>query len=667
MNFRHLELVRTIKDKCRTCYTCVRNCPAKAIRIFDGQAEVIGDRCIGCGNCVRVCTQNAKEVISCSETAERLLENRNIRTAALVAPSFPAEFNDFGHEVFVGMLRKLGFDLVIEVAFAADVVAEKYREIYEKGELNPCIEASCPGIVSYIEKYHPTLIKNLGPIVSPMTASSRIVDKLYGKGIRKIFIGPCIAKKGEASDPDTGISCSILFSELRTMFNRKNIYADNIEESDFDQPHGAMGRIYALNHGFLQTAGIDESLLRSDVISAAGQSNFVEAIREFEQGNLDVKLLEILCCQGCVMGAGFTNSSPLFHRNARVSEYAKKRQESFDEDVWKSYVEMVKDLDYSRKYDEDDSRLESPNEEQLRAILDSMGKMGPEDELNCMACGYETCVEHAAAIHKGLAEREMCLPYVIERLKNTVTELEFSSTELANTQRALMHSERLASMGQLAAGIAHEVNNPLGVILLYSHLLLEKVESIGNKEELQMIVQQTERCKRIVSGLLNFARQNKVARQPVHILKLCTEVTESLHVPDNIKVVVTQACSDPVAEVDRDQIAQVITNLITNSIDAMSDGGEILIRMEGTEQSVKIIFRDTGCGISQDNLPKIFTPFFTTKKIGKGTGLGLPVTYGIIKMHLGQINVESNTDPEKGAVGTVFTIKFPRNESPNGA
>lgn len=664
MDKKRLQLVRTIKDKCKTCYTCVRNCPAKAIRIYDGQAEVITDRCIGCGNCVRVCTQNAKEVVDCTSTALHLLGSTKYRTVALVAPSFPAEFHNIDYQIFVGMLRKLGFSLVVEVAFGADIIGEKYHELYERHPEKSFIEASCPAVVSYIEKYYPNLTNNLGPLVSPMIAMSKIVDRIYGSELKKVFIGPCIAKKGEATcDPETGIHCSIMFRELRELFKIKNVTPENVEPSDFDPPLGGMGRVYALSHGFFQTAGISENLLAGDVASADGQTNFVEAIREFDQGNLNVRLLEMLCCQGCIMGAGFTSTNPRFFRQAKVSDYARMRRNSLNREEWKKYVEIVSDLDYSRSFENDDQRINSPTSDQVMQIMHQIGKQNPEDELNCGACGYETCIEHAKAIHKGLAEKEMCLPYIIDRLKNTVTELEHSHDELANTQKALMHSERLASMGQLAAGIAHEVNNPLGVILLYSNILLEKASQANpNIEELKMIVEQTERCKRIVSGLLNFARQNKVARQPVDFPKLCRKIIESLHIPDNIETEVKLICTDPVVEVDTDQMAQVITNLATNSVDAMPDGGKLSVTMDGTEHSVTIVFRDTGTGIPAENMTKIFTPFFTTKKIGKGTGLGLPVTYGIIKMHLGQINVESNTDPGKGPTGTAFRISLPRAE-----
>ncbi len=161
-------LITTIKEKCRVCYTCVRNCPAKAIKVSGGQAEVIAERCLGCGNCVRLCSQGAKKVWSrWNEIAELLEERAN--TTAIIAPSFPVEFADVTPEVMVGMLKSLGFRYVHQVAFGADLVAREYARAVENAD-RFLISTTCPAVVSYVEKYLPTLVPHLAPIISPMLA-----------------------------------------------------------------------------------------------------------------------------------------------------------------------------------------------------------------------------------------------------------------------------------------------------------------------------------------------------------------------------------------------------------------------------------------------------------------------------------------------------------------
>jgi len=332
-----------------------------------------------------------------------------------------------------------------------------------------------------------------------------------------------------------------------------------------------------------------------------------------------------------------------------------------DADVWRKSVDDMSDVDLSREFKAHDQRIPVPFREEIDLILKRIGKATIEDELNCGACGYDSCRAHATAIFKGLAESEMCLPNTIEQLRSTVKELAVSNDQLVSTQEALMHSEKLASMGQLAAGIAHEVNNPLGVVLMYAHLLLEEADKHAElQDDLGMIVEQADRCKKIVAGLLNFSRQNKVARQSVDAADLVRKAVKALTIDQGVEVEVEVLTDDSVAEIDPDQISQVLTNLISNAVAAMPDGGTLTATVDSDEWGLKLMVRDTGVGIPAENLKKIFEPFFTTKQIGKGTGLGLAVTYGIIKMHSGDIQVVSNADPSEGPTGTTFTIKLPK-------
>ncbi len=655
-------LVSTIKERCRVCYTCVRECPAKAIRISDQQAEVIPERCIGCGNCVRVCSQHAKNVASDLDHVYALLRS-GARVAAILAPSFPAEFVETDHEVLVGMLRKAGFSLVNEVGFGADLVASEYRHLLERCPDKRFIATSCPAIVGYVERYHPGLVDSLAPIVSPMIATARALRRRHGRELQIVFIGPCIAKKGEAtSEPVLGdVNAAMTFAELRELLQQLQVSAEDVAQSDFDPPHGAFGGLFPISRGMLQAANIDEDLVTGEVVAADGHVEFIDAIKEFESGDLDVQLLECLCCSGCIMGPGFTNEAPLFRRRASVSRYVRHRMATLNRSQWKR--DLAEDLrcDLQRVYIANDQRVAAPTDEEIEQILERMGKWQPEDELNCGACGYETCREHAIAIFRGLAESEMCLPHVIERLKNTCLELTTSNEQLASTQEALMQSEKLASMGQLAAGIAHEVNNPLGTVLMLSHILLDELPpDHPQREDLQMIVNESDRCKKIVAGLLHFARKNKVEARHVDLRALVDRVAGHLRPAANVKIEVVHEDGDLRAEIDHDQIVQALTNLSSNALAAMPQGGTLTFRTGAKNGDVWFAVADTGTGIPAENRKKIFEPFFTTKKAGEGTGLGLSVTYGIVKMHHGDIRLESNDDGALGPTGTTFTIRLPR-------
>jgi signal transduction histidine kinase/iron only hydrogenase large subunit-like protein len=656
--------ITTIRERCRMCYTCVRECPAKAIRVVTGQAEVMAERCIACGNCVRVCSQRAKQVRSSVGEVESLLASGR-KVAACLAPSFPAEFVGVDYRRVVGMLRALGFSFVLEVSFGADLVAEAYRKLVAGANGQRYISTTCPAIVGFVERYYPDMVGSLAPIVSPMVATARVARRVYGPQTAVVFIGPCIAKKLEAESPAVcaEVDAVLTFGGLRRLAARRNLDPEGAKPDEFDPPRGAAGGLFPISRGILQAADIREDLMTGEIVATQGKTHVPQAIKEFAEGDLGAKLLEALCCEGCIMGAGIDNNLPLFSRRRLVRQYIAGRMDSFDIAHWHADMKALADVDLSRAFVPNDQRLATLAHGAIDEAMARMGKLKPEDELNCGACGYDSCREHANAICRGLAESEMCLPNTIDQLRSAVKEVEESNRQLASTQEALMQSEKMASMGQLAAGIAHEVNNPLGVVLMYAHLLMDECQPQSPmRDDLGMIVEQADRCKKIVAGLLHFARQNKVVRNPADAKELVQRALRTMAIPENIEVRVQCDLDDPTAEVDRDQIVQVLTNLFSNAVAAMEKGGTLLVRVGGDERRVVFSVTDTGVGIPEENLKKIFEPFFTTKPLGKGTGLGLAVTYGIVKMHSGDIRVASRANAAAGPTGTTFTVTLPRHE-----
>jgi len=652
------DLVYTIKNRCRVCYTCVRECPAKAIKIINGQAEVLNERCIACGNCTKVCSQGAKAFLYTIDNVYGLLKS-NKKNIAIVAPSFPAEFKEIAnYKILVSMVRAIGFDVVSEVAFGADLVAIKYRTIIDQGTDKCYISSDCPAVVNYIERYHPALVKDLAPVASPMVAMTRVMRDKYGPDTNIVFIGPCVAKKTESDEVDEMLT----FRELRDIFEQKEINQKNVEPSEFDPPLGGKGAIFPVSRGLLQTAGITDDVFDGNIIVAEGRTDFQEAIREFEDGLIQNQHLELLSCDGCIMGPGMKTKQKHYARRILVHNYVRKKIRSLNNQEWQSNIDKYIHLDLSQKFESKRKLITFPDQLEIKRVLATMGKFEPKDHLNCGACGYDSCEEHATAIVQGLAETEMCLPYTIEKLHKSVNELAITNDKLVSMQQALKQSEKMASMGQLSAGIAHELNNPLGVVIMYANILLDEASKDSQLyKDLKLIVDQTNRCKKIVGGLLNFARKNQVNASRVDIVKFAEQCSEAVIIPKNIKLnIVSEHLKDPYAMFDQEQMIQVITNLVKNAFDAMPKGGKLDIIIDDNETDVVFKIQDTGIGISPDDLDKIFEPFYTTKGIGKGTGLGLATAYGIVKMHKGKISVESNNDPAKGETGTSFILTLPR-------
>jgi len=227
------------------------------------------------------------------------------------------------------------------------------------------------------------------------------------------------------------------------------------------------------------------------------------------------------------------------------------------------------------------------------------------------------------------------------------------------TQIQLVHKEKLASLGQLAAGVAHELNNPLATVLLYSDVLLhECAPKEPHRADLEAIVRETQRCKGIVAALLDFARQHQLNVEELdlnNLIQSIIEVEKKHALFINVKIVTEFGADMPQIQADPAQLEAVFVNLITNAAEAMPEGGTLTLRTRsGPAGLVTVEVADTGTGISPENLTKIFTPFFTTKKVGKGTGLGLAISYGIVKMHRGQINIQSEVGK-----GTTFIVILP--------
>jgi len=440
------------------------------------------------------------------------------------------------------------------------------------------------------------------------------------------------------------------------------ITPENSEPSEFDGPLGNKAAIFPITRGKLHSVNKSGDICEENIFVASGRVNFREAIKEFKEESLSTHHLELLCCEGCIMGPGMTKGGNNFSKTANIRKYVTEKLEKLDIIKWEKDFNYYKDFDYSRTFTSDDRRNPLPSNEEIEKVLQRIGKFSPEDQLNCGACGYDSCIEHSMAIITGLAETEMCLPFTIDKLHNSIIELNLTNEKLASTQQSLIQSEKLATMGQLSAGIAHEINNPLGIITMYSNILLEDhKENSQVKNDLKLIAEQAERCKKIVGGLLNFARKNQINYATVNIEDFVKHSINSIIIPDNVRVSFKSDLTDNTVAIDPDQWMQVLTNIEKNAIEAMpSEGGVLNISLDGTEDDIVFSFNDNGTGISNDNMDKLFTPFFTTKPIGKGTGLGLALIYGIVKMHRGHVSVNSNTDPVKGPTGTTFKIQIPR-------
>ncbi|MEQ8222719.1 MAG: [Fe-Fe] hydrogenase large subunit C-terminal domain-containing protein [Candidatus Eremiobacterota bacterium] len=398
------QVIYTNKAACQDCYRCVRVCPVKAIQMQKGQAFVVEKRCISCGTCVRECPQGAKSFRNDIEKAIALLSHNKV--AASIAPSFVSLFGEWERACLPSALRKLGFSYVAETAAGAYYVAKRTGEIAKKNKSHPHICTACPALVSYVEKYMPELIDLLVPVMSPMVAHGKYIKEKLGSDTKVIFIGPCTAKKAEADREENRqyIDCVLTFTELFEWFSREEINLERCEESNFnEEPHGD-SRYFPLTGGLARTAAMSNDILDINFLPLSGFDEIKEALENISPDSMTL-IEPLFCHQGCINGPGIPKEKNIFQRRLELLHYAEKNKGTVAGD------ESISDIEISFHCEEISDRKEI-TEEEIRKVLEKTGKTREENQLNCGACGYHTCRDKAIAVIQGMAEPEMCIPYM---------------------------------------------------------------------------------------------------------------------------------------------------------------------------------------------------------------------------------------------------------------
>ena len=368
-----MNLMSISQNECKLCYSCIRVCPAKAIKVQDSYDEIIQNRCIGCGSCLSVCSQNAVHYADAKEEVRFLLKTPK-KVAAIVAPSISGEFSDItDYRSFVSMIKNLGFDYVNEVSFGVDLMAFQYEKLFKNFNGKYFITANCPPVVSYIEKYYPELIDNIAPIIPHMITTAKVLHEKYGNDIRIVYISPCIAAKNEVKrfkDPDTRIDAVLTYIELRELFKEYGVSETSVSFSDFDSPLGHKGSLFPISRGMLQAVDINEDLLTGRIICTEGRENFLQVIKEFKH-NVQIKQhIDLFYCDGCIMGPGTSKKGDKFLRRTLVIDYVDKRLQSFNSPQWEADINQYSTMNFKRSYNRhDDQRMPNPPKEELRDIM----------------------------------------------------------------------------------------------------------------------------------------------------------------------------------------------------------------------------------------------------------------------------------------------------------
>lgn len=407
------------------CYKCVRNCPVKAIRIVHSQtlgghhAKVVDERCILDGQCLLVCPQKAKKVVSDIDKVEKMLSSGEDVVASLT-PSYLTAFAGVSPEQVVAGLKLLSFTQVTETAVGAEIVAREYERLFKQRD-KPMLATTCPVIVNLVEIHYPAVIPFLSPVVSPMVAHAKYLKKHFPKA-KVVFIGPCIAKIKEAQRPEANnlLDGVITFDDLKDWLEEKDIDLSSLPPGKVDGVISRTARLFPIGGGMLKTADLSTDILNEQILSVSGMEECQNILLYFFEKKEDQlpKLVEPLACRGgCLGGPMIQTDEDLYYRREKVLRFVQST-----EDIAKKErkVPQLPASELVQKYRNLSLEIKEPGEKEIQIILAKTGKLTPEDELNCGACGYNTCREKAIAVFNNMADPEMCLSYMRQRAERKV-------------------------------------------------------------------------------------------------------------------------------------------------------------------------------------------------------------------------------------------------------
>lgn len=509
--------ILTIKQaNCKNCYRCVRVCPVKAIIIKDGQATVDEECCILCGQCLTTCPQEAKKVENSLEYTRNLLYSKR-KVILSLAPSFVSHFTSIEPGQLKRTLLGCGFFLVEETAVGAQAVSQYYARLlkHKRADL-PLITSCCPSVNYYICKYYPSLVKHLMPVVSPMIAHARMLQKRYGRDVHVVFAGPCLAKKHEMLEVEVAgsVSAVLTFTELEELIDE--MCGSVSDQSPWSENMSLPARAYPITGGVLSTLPKD----RCDYISASGIDEVADICLAVAQGKLSNAVIEAnMCPGGCINGPFVQRDEAVIVKRRYIQAYTNTGAGSVAEPS----------VPLQRVFHPAAVGQFAPTEEQIREVLTKIGKHGPADEYNCGACGYDSCREKAVAVLQGRAELEMCMPYMRERaesLANLVMEVTPNSIIVVDENLKIIEfnkaAERLFNC-QTADVIGHSIAKLMPVEHFEAVKFSEKAIT-GKRvvlEHLQRVTVQTikpvPQAKIIVAVIADVTEQEKQAQELARI------------------------------------------------------------------------------------------------------------------------------------------------------
>jgi uncharacterized Fe-S cluster-containing protein/Fe-S-cluster-containing hydrogenase component 2 len=511
-------------------------------------AQVIEESCIQDGLCTMECPQKAKVVINHINDVKQLIFEKVVPVLASVAPSFPAMLPLADPAVFPALLRQLGFSYIGQTAAGAELICIEHMRAHPPG---PVISSACPVVVNLIERHYPHLIPYLSPLVSPMVAHGRLLKSLFPCSA-VVFIGPCIAKKGEglSSHARNAVDYVLGFKELWEWIEHENIDCSKFSPSKFDGYQPGPARLFPTEGGQLLATSLSTDMMDKSIQTVTGIDNCIELFKNFSATVPSHRplFLELMACNGGCLGGpyGVSGGDTYSKKTVLLDFYSLQETEPRD-----GQQPPLPCIDLYRSYQDRKTVITEPTPEQIKNILALTDKFSPEDELNCGACGFNSCREKAAAVFHGNAESQMCIPYMRKRAES-ISNLVLRSLP----DGVIIFNEDL---------IIQEINPAAKKLFdCTGEVIGEKIDILLNPAGFERVFKEM----RIVKADANELNNGKITRQIIFPLEnsavaIFTDITNELKQREELLLVKTEAI-DRAQDVIKKQmtVAQVIAGLL---------------------------------------------------------------------------------------------------------
>ncbi len=440
-------LIGPVSSDCKDCWGCLRRCPARALKVVDGRSEVIPERCVKCGLCVIGCGNSSHSVRSDLPAVRELLASDR-PVVAVLATEAAAALHPLTLRDAERALDALGFAAMETTTLGEEVVATAYERHYARqNECVPQLRSTCPVTVAWVRKFYPQLTGALTPIVPPYVAQARLVKQLYPAGTAVVYVSPCWARKDEVFEQQLGgsIDVAIGFDELRELIAEAPLVVHRTGPGRCDRPQTT--RQLSGTDGFPKRALRERTLADDDLVVVRGLDELDELLTAIVAGESAPAVVDMLLCDGCADGPAVDGDLGLFARRKILSEEQRRVAKTAADPSL--VLAALPPVDLVRSFAPDPVLQVAVSDADIDLQLREGEFFSRSDALDCGACGFETCVEHAEAICLGLSTWEMCFPLQRKRFRRETEVLAASATTDALTS--------LANRRAFDARIAEEV------------------------------------------------------------------------------------------------------------------------------------------------------------------------------------------------------------------